>query len=268
LAFQRWRKNKKSLIPNFQTQAKESFYIGFFLFLGLVAWLFSQPPWWQIGPIKIFMPSFFMYKILPMYRAYCRFGIVLMLAVSVLAGFGLKFILEKFNNQKIKAALAALFCSLLLFEFWNYPPSKVIDVSRVPAVYYWLKTQPNNVVIAEYPIDDSPNEMYKLYQTKHEKRIINGSIPGSEANNIVRTLKKLSEPYTVKALKWMGVKYVLVHHDAYLETDLVQDKQELEKISKNKGLKIIKSFVAQECPEKEIMCVQKSGQVDVYEIEK
>ncbi|RKY39042.1 MAG: hypothetical protein DRP72_00670, partial [Candidatus Omnitrophota bacterium] len=83
-----WRKRKKRLrSTNYELQKdkdeqKDNFYIGFFILLAGVAWFFSQPPWWRIGSIKIYMPSFFMYKILPMFRAYCRFGIVVMLAVS------------------------------------------------------------------------------------------------------------------------------------------------------------------------------------------
>ena len=48
------------------------------------------------------MPSFFMYKILPMFRAYCRFGIVVELAVAVLAGFGLKFFLRDLSHREQK----------------------------------------------------------------------------------------------------------------------------------------------------------------------
>ena len=246
---------------------KENFYMGFFIFLAIVAWLFSQPPWWNIGPVKLHMPSFFMYKILPMYRAYCRFGIVVMLAVAVLAGFGLKFVLERCKTRKTKIALATLFCGLVLFEFWNWPPYKVIDVSKAPAVYDWLKGQPDDLVIAEYPLDaDTPNEMYKFYQTKHEKKIINGTIPGTNANKIAQTIVKLSEPETASRLKWMGVKYVLVHHQEYLNTELTEKKEELIKIPKNKGLKLVKTFPPQECPNKDIMCVQKTGVIDVYEV--
>lgn len=245
-----------------------NFYLGFFIFLALAAWFFSQPPWWKIGTVKIYMPSFFMYKILPMFRAYCRFGIVVMLAVAVLAGFGLKFILERFKTQKAKIAVTSLFCGLVLFEFWNYPPFKVIDVSKVPAVYYWLKNQPKDIVIAEYPLDaDSPNEMYKFYQTEHEKKIINGTIPGTYANKVAQTIKKLSEPNTVGILRWMGVKYVLVHKEEYLKTGLVEEIEEINKIPKNSGLKLIGYFPAQECSQKDIMCVQKTGPIDVYEID-
>ena len=156
---------------------------------------------------------------------------------------------------------------LNLREFWNYPPFKVIDVSKVPSVYYWLKEQPADFAIAEYPLDsDSPNEMYKFYQTKHEKKIINGTIPGTYANKLAQTITKLSEPNIAGVLKWMEVKYVLVHQDGYLQTDLIKDREELEEIPRNLGLKFIKNFPVRECPQKNIMCVQKTGPIDVYEV--
>lgn len=270
VAARRWRKTRKqpsAISCQSSERDKENFYIGFFIFLAIVAWLFSQPPWWKIGALKIYMPSFFMYKILPMYRAYCRFGIVVMLAVAVLAGFGLKFVLERFKSQKVKIALAALFCVLVLFEFWNYPPFKVIDVSKVPEVYYWLKRQPGDFAIAEYPLDaDSPSELYKFFQTAHEKKIINGTIPGTYPNKVAQTIRKLSKPDTTGVLKWMGVKYAVVHTEKYLKTELIEEKEELESIPKNTGLKFIASFPAQECPDKNIMCVQKTGPIDVYEV--
>ena len=269
LAFKGWRRNRKTRTTNHELRItdKEDFYIGFFVFLAIVAWLFSQPPWWNIFGFKLYMPSFFMYKILPMFRAYCRFGIVLMLAVAVLAGFGLKFFLERFKSQKTKIVVTGLFCGLVLFEFWNWPPYKVIDLSKVPAVYYWLKDEPKDIVIADYPLDaDSSNELYKFFQTVHEKKIINGTIPGTYANKVAQEIRRLSGPKTASILKWMGVKYVVVHKDDYLKTDLVEDKEDLERIPQSPGLKFIRTFPHQECPDPHLMCVQKTGLIDVYEV--
>ena len=154
----------------------------------------------------------------------------------------------------------------MLFEFWNWPPYKVIDVSGVPAVYYWLKDQPQDTVIAEYPLDaGSPNEMYKFYQTVHEKKMINGTIPGTPAHNFAQAITRLSAPGTAAELMKTGVKYVLVHRDGYLQTDLVEDTEELKMIPQNKNLRHIKSFSAQDCPD-ETMCAQKTGPIDVYEV--
>jgi hypothetical protein len=47
---------------------------------------------------------------------------------------------------------------------------------------------------------------------------------------------------------------------------LIDDREELNKIPQNSGLKFIKTFPTQECPQKDIMCVQKTGPIDVYEI--
>lgn len=275
VAFKRWRKTRKArrleglgTVPfGYSHHNREDFYIGFFVFLAIAAWLFSQPPWWNIGKFKIYMPSFFMYKILPMFRAYCRFGIVVMLAVAVLAGFGLKFILERSKTQKARIAITSLFCGLVLFEFWNWPAYKVIDVSKVPAVYYWLKEQHGDIVIAEYPLDaDSPNELYKFFQTTHERKIINGTIPGTYAHKVAQEIRRLSELRTASHLKWMGVMYVLVHKEDYLKTDLIEDKEDLEKIPQSQGLRFVKSFPPQECPDPKLMCVQKTGPIDVYEV--
>ena len=58
----------------------------------------------------------------------------------------------------------------------------------------------------------------------------------------------------------------MVHRDGYLETELVEEIEELDKIPNNLGLKLVKTFPAQECPRKDIMCVQKTGPIDVYEV--
>lgn len=238
IAFRYWRRNKLKKMTE-----KENFAIGYFILLAIVAWLFSQPPWWKFGSIRIFLPSFFMYKILPMFRAYARFGIVVMLAMSVLAGFGLKFILEKFKTQKAKILITCLFSCLVLFEFWNYPPFKVIDLTKYPVVYDWLKEQNRDFVIAEYPLDvEGQDEMYKFYQTKHGKKMINGTIPGTPANKISHSIIKLSEPRTAGTLKWLGVEYVLVHINKYEDSGLIDVKEELNKIKHNSKLKFVKNF--------------------------
>ncbi len=270
VALRRWIKNRKSRTypdGDLNLRDNENYYLGFFILLAVLAWFCSQPPWWNIFGFRIYMPSFFIYKVIPVFRAYCRFGIVVMLAVAVLAGFGLKFLLERFKRRISRIAVAVLFCVLVLFEFWSWPPFKVIDVSNFPAVYSWLKEQPRDIIIAEYPLDSgSPNEMYKLYQIKHEKRMINGTIPGSKAHKFAQQITKLSSAYTAGVLKWMGVKYVLVHKDGYLRTDLVEDIRELSLIPANKGLKLVGSFAAQECPRRDIMCIQATDEIDIYEV--
>lgn len=267
LALLAWRKRRALYSVPRTLYDNKRFYINFFGILIISAWLFSQPPWWKFWAVKIYMPSFFMYRILPMIRAYCRFGSLVMFAVSVLAGFGLKYILDKYPSPKKQIAITAAAVFFLLFEFWNYPPFKVIDVSRAPQVYYWLKEQPGDFAIAEYPLDlVGPSELYKLYQITHEKKIINAASPGTEAYSFLQGIKKLSAQGTVDKLKQIGVKYAVVHRQAYLDSELSEDRQELDNINRNPGIKLIKSFPEEGCLDKRVMCVKKSGNVDLYEI--
>ena len=83
---------------------------------------------------------------------------------------------------------------------------------------------------------------------------------------MARTIRRFSEYDTAKTLKWMGVKYAIVHKQGYLDTGLVEEQEELDKIPQNKGLKFVKSFPPQECPDPKLMCVQKTGPIDVYEV--
>lgn len=271
VAIRKWlqaRRKNEYITPGRYSETNENFYIGFFIFLAVVAWFFSQAPWWKMGPFKIYLPSFFMYKILPMYRSYCRFGIVLMLAVAVLAAYGLRFITDRLNSRISKSAVIVLCCSFLLFEFWNWPPFKIIEVSKVPDVYYWLKEKKGDIVIAEYPfyMMDTANVNYRFFQITHEKKMFNGSVPDTRARYIAQSVADLSDTSAAGVLKWLGVTYVLVHRDIYLNTDLIEKVRELNAISQNRGLRLVKNFPGQDCPSTDIMCVQKTGPIDVYEV--
>lgn len=253
-AFSRWRRRKRLVVTN-KLGSKEEFAIGFFAFLAIGAWFFSQSPWWTIGKYRIFMPSYFMYKIVPMFRAYSRFGVVVLLSIATLAGWGLKFILENRKGKIGQYLITGIFCGLILFEFYNDPNTHYEDLSKYPKVYDWLKQQPGDIIIAEYPLDikgpsTGPRELYKFYQTKHEKKMINSTSPGTYAYKISQSIVKLSEPRTAGVLKWLGVKYVLVHKEIYKESELVEAREDFRRIKRNRGLKSVRNF----------------GDIDVYEI--
>jgi len=258
-------KRRKDVAAKITASQNPGYYFTFFVVLAVASWLFSQPPWWDIVGLKIPMPSALLYKILPMFRAYCRFGIVVMLAVAVLAAYG--FIAFSNKNKHTRTKIFLILMIGILFEFWTYPPQKVLQVSEFPAVYSWLAQQPNDIIIAEYPLDNgSPNEMYKFYQTKHHKKIINGTIPGSKPHEFAQTIAVLSAHNTPARLKGMGVTYVLVHHDGYAQSGLSSDLDELAALQAQKGLKLVKTFPGEDSLNDDIMSVKKIGQTDVYEI--
>ena len=96
--------------------------------------------------------------------------------------------------------------------------------------------------------------------------MINGTIPETEANKFAQKVNKLSDARTPGILKWMNVKYVVVHEAGYLKSELKQDLDEYKKISANLGLRLIKSYPEENCPREDIMCVYKRGAIDLYEV--
>jgi len=168
--------------------------------------------------------------------------VVVMLGISVLAGFALGPLLNRFSGAAKRAAAALLIVVAALFEFWYLPSEHAVDLSRYPAVYDWLKDQPSGIVIAEYPLDiEGPNELYKFYQTKHHKPIINGAFPGTPAHEAIKSLQKLSQPATITALRSMGVDYVFLHLDAYRKTGLAEEAEEMRSVQNNPALKRVHS---------------------------
>jgi len=177
-----------------------------------------------------------------MVRAYARFGIILEMAIAVLAGFGLLYITEKSSPLRKRFAVGALFL-LVAFEFFNWPPDHVLDLSQPPPVYRWLKEQPTGTVVAEYPLEtNSPNPLYMFYQTVHEKPLINCAIPGTRAHRIAQVIADLSNPDTPHILKWLGAECVIVHTQEFEDSGLVKRLEELQAVRQSPDLKLYRKI--------------------------
>jgi len=249
VTIRRWRKRRRRP-PDLEGEhlsrqpaagTGKDFVIGFFIFAAFVALLFSQSPYWQIGPLRIPFPSYFMYKILPMVRVYARFGIVVMLAVAVLAGIGLSDILKKIGKRKWRIVFSGLVIMLVLFEFWNWPPFRVTDVSRTPPVYAWLAKQPGDFTIAEYPL--SNNYDYLFWQRIHQKPLVNGAATGTYADEVRKEIVDITNPKTPGILRWLGTKYVIFHPGKYLrEDEATAVIGEIPDVSHVPGLRFVRDF--------------------------
>ncbi len=230
----RWWKRKKRKMSS----GRENFIIPFFIFSAFLAFLFSLTPTVNIFGIPIPTPSFFMHKIAPMFRCSCRFGTVVILCISVLAGFGIKELLGRVQNKGRRVAVSSFIIGFILFEFTVIPPFRNVDLSKTPPVYKWLASEPSDVVIAEYPWIGSIQEKhyeYLFYQRVHQKRMVNGA-PGWTFGEAVRKqARKIGNPETASILSYLGAKYVIVHKDAYNSGDI-------EKINGNPDLVFVKNF--------------------------
>lgn len=214
--------------------------VSFFLFAGIVALLFSHAPYTDLGNFRIFFPSYFMYKLLPMVRVYARFGIVVMLCVSVLAGIGLASILERIKSAKKRKVFLSIILLLIFIEFAPTLPAPMVNATNPPQVYEWLAKQEGDFIIAEYPLENDVE--YLFWQRIHQKRLVNGAQPRTYADKVRKEIVDILKSETPGILKYLGAKYVIFHPDKYLKSEDVPVIGEVPDVSKQGGLKLVKTF--------------------------
>ncbi len=192
------------------------------LFLPLVAlggFLFSMPPTIDVFGLQVPMPSYFLWHVLPMFRVYARFGVVVATATMVLAGFGMAWLLERVRAKK---TVAMLLGALILFEY--LPSFQFVDLSTPPAVYQWLAGREEAKAIAEYPLCWPPEKdgdylnlwdlyEYMVWQRVHGKPMFNGE-PEKRLDMAMKLqLADLLDPNVPPRLAWLGITHIVVHKD-------------------------------------------------------
>ncbi|MCG2711488.1 MAG: DUF3108 domain-containing protein [Candidatus Omnitrophica bacterium] len=212
----------------------------FFLFAFFAFMIFSFPPYLKLGKIFLPFPSFFLYHIFPMFRNYARLGIFVLISVCVLSGFAISFFLKGFSRRR-KLCMAILLGILIVFEFLPYPPTRTIDASSVPPVYAWLSAQRGDYIVAEYPID-ADERPYLFCQRYHGKRLVNGVILGAESESIRKKIVDLNADKTPGILKFLGVKYLVLHEDKYSNYEGGMILGQIPDLKSNRGYVLAADF--------------------------
>ena len=184
---------------------------------------FSMPPFIYWGDIKVPTISHLMYGIAHMFRVYARFGILANFFMAVAAAVVLSELSGRMPRVRYILLLTVLL-PVLIFEYWSVPPYYAKDVSKTPAVYQWLADEPDDTIIAEYPMmkhDRASFYTYLFWQRIHRKRMVNGAAPDNkEAWNFYQQVEDLSAEETQKLLHAAGVRYIIVHKEMYGEGDI------------------------------------------------
>jgi len=107
-------------------------WLGFFTASAFVC---SLAPIWHVGPLSVPGPSALFYELAPMFRAHARFGVVVGLGVSMLAGLGLAALLRRRNWGS--RSLAAGCLVLAAVELTPVPPWHWRDILPT-AAHRWL----------------------------------------------------------------------------------------------------------------------------------
>lgn len=172
--------------------------------------LFAAPPYIVVGGQMVKLPTFWLYPQLPMFRVYARLGILVLLVLVLLMSLGLKVLLEK---KRGKNWILVIIGTLVFIEFLPFGWGQTTSL-QTPAVYQWLKVQPDGVVV-EYPVEyDNANGL--IWQRYHGKRLYN-AISHDEVIPLRTQLADLHNPGTWLKLKGLGVDYVVFHTKSLYE---------------------------------------------------
>lgn len=107
--------------------------------VAVTAFVCSLSPEFSLGPFTIIRPSGVLFMLVPMFRAYARFGVIVQLMAALLAGIGCDRLLHA-GTRRGKIACTALVL-LAVGEYAVWPPSLWRDVLPT-AAHRWVARQP------------------------------------------------------------------------------------------------------------------------------
>jgi hypothetical protein len=190
-------------------------------------WL-SQPVWIKVPTFlrnwhphelaRIPLPGRALFEWFPYYdrmRVWMRYGGIVVLGVSVLAGYGSDWISGKFRGWR-KSAVMALLLGLVLLDFFPRPQS-FIKVEPRP-VDEWLASQEAAGALVEFPIEKIADQAQLYYTLTHGKPFLGGSFnafPPPQYRRIKPIMDAFPNRDSVELLRTLGVRYVLVHTNDY-----------------------------------------------------
>lgn len=172
-------------------------------------------------------PYFLLQRFVPGFdglRVASRFHIFTLLGLGVLTAFGMKRLLSWLPRPG-RIACCLLLPALLLAEYFSLPlPSAPIRTGNdIPPLYRWLAGEPGDFALVELPIPPPGPRAYvsevmrTYYSCYHWKKLVNGYSGYAPPlyTEINRRWRKEPLADFVRDMKALGVRYVVLHRDAF-----------------------------------------------------
>ena len=165
-------------------------------------------------------------------RVPARMGMLVMLFLAVLGGYGARAIERVFRRSgPVLAAAGLLFlleassAPIELNGTWSVgdlkpPPVPLMGAEGPPAIYRAVRALPPRAVLAEFPFGEEQYELrYMLHSASHWRPLLNGysgGFPRSYAVNRAGLGRVLDDPDTAwRVLAASGATHAIVHEEVY-----------------------------------------------------
>ena len=172
------------------------------------ALLCSLSPERTIGAFTFVRPSAALYALAPMFRAYARFGVVVGLMTSLLAGAGFAALWRRGGRGK---AIAALLLGLAVVEYAPFPPWRSRDVLPT-AAHRWLSRLPGPLRVLDCVDSTRVSDTLTAPLLGHPISLLGGP-----------ALEDCGEPRLGEKLSAKGYTHVIVRRGTPAGSWLAQD---------------------------------------------
>ena len=176
-------------------------------------------------------------------RAPARFGVLVLLSVSVLASIGAARLYRRWPHLAPLVSVAlTLVC---LAEYWSLPIGVRHYDPRPGEAYAWLAANPPGTVVLELPAPTGRTlwlrePEYQLRSIDHWQPLVNGYsayAPGPYVR-LINELPDFPERHVIVSLREIGVKYILVHREYFIAEDFDRLMEKVEASSRVRPLRI------------------------------
>ena len=175
------------------------------------------------GAIVLPLPTLLLYLFVPAVdamRVWARFGVLAMMGVAVLAGWGLEALLARIGARRaLRRLLSVVATGALLMEFAVLPYPFGHTVVKGQPIDYWLAQQAPGSALIHYPLEKTWYG-WMLYPTRvHDQPIAYGygTFVPRAYREASATLTDWPSAGTLALLKDWGVRYVLLGARSYGE---------------------------------------------------
>ncbi len=224
---------------------------GLWLLLGLTAAIIALGPILKVGGLLTGLPlPYALLQLLPFYkwgRVPGRASVALVLAVAVLAGYGLKALLER-RGDKVVLILAALICLGTVLEYLTIWPFPTMPAAVPEFCHRWGREEDDFAVLdlPQWPVWLRRGSNYAMYyQTVHQHPMVGGYVwrlPEGQEGTMKAFQELVLPPVGVdiiarptgdEALRILNqyyVKYVVLHKGVWEPEDEAQAIQSLSRL--------------------------------------
>jgi hypothetical protein len=187
--------------------------------------------WYSYSQTFIPLPGYFLFKFLPYYasmRGWMRYGIFVNLFMSLLAGLGTAWLLQR-TKKRSHALVTALIVVLVLIDF--YPGVQSLSQVKGRSVDTWLAGQSGEGAVAQFPFWQVIQPQHTYYTLIHGKPFIGGFFAAfftPQFQRIQPVLSSFPDQGSVELLRELGVRWVIVDSSQY--QDFAQTQMAIESL--------------------------------------